>query len=323
MSNVSTNQFPSMNMNYANLNPATVPVNTPGESSPSTESINKFLKDSAPAQKENLVTVSKESLEKLFAIFEFAVKAMRSILLGMGVFPKSSSELDTQPHINPNAEGKVVKDAVTQQVKPAKSDVASSQDGKVDVDVGGQPKTELQTDSKAQQKVGPQVKILSDERTQVTVAPDGKLNAQQSTTSLNDVAQQNKVSSDINVTVHVQGCHCPHTDERTTPQPSVTPKVDMQPLPRPSVTPKDDTQPLPQPSVTPKVETQTTPQPQVPPVTIKSSDAKPPVLPEVPSPPTSDLTSPAPDDLEDDLRSPSQARFDSRMAVRHGLRQRF
>lgn len=88
MSNVSTQQFMPMNTGYAQLNQSSVQADKTPELSPSMDSVNKFLKDTNPASKDTHVPMNKESLEKLFAMFEFAVKAMRSMLAGMGVLPK-------------------------------------------------------------------------------------------------------------------------------------------------------------------------------------------------------------------------------------------
>lgn len=88
MSNVSTKPFVPMNTEYPHLNQPSVQVNKPLELSPSADNVSKFLKDSSPAPKENNLTINKESLEKLFAMFEFAIKAMRSMLAGMGCCPR-------------------------------------------------------------------------------------------------------------------------------------------------------------------------------------------------------------------------------------------
>ncbi|NWE92512.1 hypothetical protein HX893_30750 [Pseudomonas reactans] len=156
----------------------------------------------------------------------------------------------------------------------------------------------------------------------MTITPDGKLNAKQVTTTPTDVAQQNKLSSDINVTVQVQNCHCPHTDEKNPPQPRhaqpvIPPKVDAQPTPPLVVTPKVDAQPTPPLVVTPKVETKPAPQPAVTPK-VDAQPTPPVVTPSIDTKPTPELTSPAPDNLADDFARHSHSRFS-----RSSLRSRF
>ncbi|MCD7083040.1 hypothetical protein LRQ11_31490, partial [Pseudomonas sp. MAFF 311095] len=143
MSNVSTKQFVPMNTDYAQLNQSSVPMNKPLELTSSTDSANKFLKDSHPAPKENNVSVNKESLEKLFAMFEFAVKAMRSMLAGMGVLPKLPGELDAQPQLKPGADSKVV------------------------ADTGVSDKGTPETDAKTKTKPGPDAKVTTNTNTSV------------------------------------------------------------------------------------------------------------------------------------------------------------
>lgn len=99
MSNVATKQFTPMNTHYAQLNPPSVQADKSLERSPSMDSINKFLRDGSPAPKENSVLMNKESLVKLFAMFEFLVMAMRSMLAGMGVLPKLPGDLDAQSQV--------------------------------------------------------------------------------------------------------------------------------------------------------------------------------------------------------------------------------
>lgn len=270
MTNVSNKQFMPMNKPYAQLDRSSVQADKPLELAPPVDSVNKFLKDGSPAPKENSVLMNKESLEKLFAMFEFVVKAMRSMLAGMGVFAKLPGELDAQPQVRPGVDGK------------------SGLDGKATVDAGEKTKGTLEAEAKVAVKPGSEVIAMQDKKpAQLTISPDGKLNSTYSTTSPNDLAQRNRLSS---VTVQVQNCHCPHTDEKVAPQPSVTPALDKQPSRQSPVTPGLDTTPSPQPPVTP---------------------------------PNPDLTSPAPDDLVDDFSGHSQTRFDNHRANRPSPRSRF
>lgn len=273
MSNVSNKQFMPMNTNYARLNQPSVQADKSLELSPSMDGMNKLFKDRSPAPKENSVPMNKESLEKLFAMFEFAVMAMRSMLAGMGVLPRLPGELDAQSQAKPGLDGK------------------SALDGKATVDAGEQTEGTLEADAKVAVKPGSEVKVMLDKKpAQLTISPDGKLTSTHSTTSPNELAQRNRLAPDINVTVQVQNCHRPHTDEKVAPQPPVTPALDKQPSPQSPVTPALDTTPSPQPPVTP---------------------------------PTLDLTSPAPDDLVDDFSGHSQTRFDNHRANRPSLRPRF
>lgn len=205
MPNVSSQQFMPRSTGHAQLGQPFVRMNKSLalSPSPSAESVNKFLKDSSPAAKEDTVTVNKESLEKLFALFEFAVKAMRSLLVGMGQLPKVPTlpdELDAQHQMKPGSDARVVTDA------------------------DAHPKVMSGVDAKPQAAPGPEMNVMPDGKARVSIAPGGKLNT--------------KLTSDINLTVQVQHCHCPHTDEDVAQQPRPALKVDTQPSPQPLLTPK-------------------------------------------------------------------------------------
>lgn len=290
MSNVSNKQFLPMNTHYAQLNQPSVQADKSLELSPSMDSMNKFLKDSGPAPKENSVPMNKESLEKLFTMFEFMVKAMRSMLAGMGVLPRQPGELDAQPQVKPGLD--------------TKTTVLPGTDAKVVPDAKAEHKVAPEADTKTLVKPGSEVKVMPDGRTQMTTSPDGKLDAQPARPSLIPEDYKNKLSSDVNVTVQVQNCHCPHTGEKVTPQPPVTPGLDTKPSPQPPLMPALDKQPSPQLPVSPGLDTNPSPQP--------------PVTPSIP-----DLTCPAPDDLVDDFSCHSQTRFDNHRANRPSLRSRF
>lgn len=290
MSNVSNKQFLPMNTHYAQLNQPSVQADKSLELSASMDSMNKFLKDSGPAPKENSVPMNKESLEKLFTMFEFMVKAMRSMLAGMGVLPRQPGELDAQPQVKPGLD--------------TKTTVLPGTDAKVVPDAKAEHKVAPEADTKTLVKPGSEVKVMPDGRTQMTTSPDGKLDAQPARPSLIPEDYKNKLSSDVNVTVQVQNCHCPHTGEKVTPQPPVTPGLDTKPSPQPPLMPALDKQPSPQLPVSPGLDTNPSPQP--------------PVTPSIP-----DLTCPAPDDLVDDFSCHSQTRFDNHRANRPSLRSRF
>lgn len=290
MSNVSNKQFLPMNTHYAQLNQPSVQADKSLELSASMDSMNKFLKDSGPAPKENSVPMNKESLEKLFTMFEFMVKAMRSMLAGMGVLPRQPGELDAQPQVKPGLD--------------TKTTVLPGTDAKVVPDAKAEHKVAPEADTKTLVKPGSEVKVMPDGRTQMTTSPDGKLDAQPARPSLIPEDYKSKLSSDVNVTVQVQNCHCPHTGEKVTPQPPVTPGLDTKPSPQPPLMPALDKQPSPQLPVSPGLDTNPSPQP--------------PVTPSIP-----DLTCPAPDDLVDDFSCHSQTRFDNHRANRPSLRSRF
>lgn len=201
MPNVSSQQFMPRNTDYAQLGQSSVLVKKSLEwsPSPSADPLNKSLKDGRPASKENTVSVNQESLEKLFALFEFAVKAMRSLIAGMGRLSPLAGELDAQHQVTPGPDAKVVANADAQpQVMPG-------------------------VDNKPQVRPGAQMNVMPDGNAQVTHAPGGKLNT--------------KLTPDVNVTVQVQHCHCPHTDEGVAPQRQPALKVDTHPSPQPPVTP--------------------------------------------------------------------------------------
>ena len=223
MSNVSNKQCLPMNTHYAQLNQPSVQADKSVELSPSMDSMKKFLKDSGPAPKENSVPMNKESLEKLFTMFEFVVKAMRSMLAGMGMLPRQPGELDAQPQVKPGLD-----------TKPT---VLPGTDAKVVPDAKAEQKVAPEADTKTLVKPGPEVKVMPDGRTQMTTSHDGKLDAQPARPSLIPEDYKNKPSSDVNVTVQVQNCHCPHTGEKVTPQPPLMPGLETNPSPQPPVTP--------------------------------------------------------------------------------------
>jgi hypothetical protein len=103
MPNVSRQQFMPGSTDYAQLGHSSVRVNKSLEGAPSASvgNLNTSLKDGRPASTEHTVSVNKESLEKLFALFEFAVKAMRSLLAGMGRLPSLAGELEAQHPVTP------------------------------------------------------------------------------------------------------------------------------------------------------------------------------------------------------------------------------
>lgn len=213
MPNVSRQQFMPGSTDYAQLGHSSVRVNKSLEGAPSASvgNLNTSLKDGRPASTEHTVSVNKESLEKLFALFEFAVKAMRSLLAGMGRLPSLAGELEAQHPVTPGPDAKVAPDA------------------------DAQPQVMSSVDNQPQVRPGVQRRV-SDRSAQVTLAPGGKLNTQ--------------LTPDINVTVQVQTCHCPHTDEGVAPQAQPALKVDSQPSPPPplTLTPLDlqsDTRPTP------------------------------------------------------------------------------
>ncbi|ONH51523.1 hypothetical protein SAMN04490182_3404 [Pseudomonas cedrina] len=365
MSNVSTQQFVPMNTNYAPLNQPSVQVTKPLEASASTDRVNQFLKDSSSTPKEHNGTVNKESLEKLFAMFEFAVKAMRSMLAGMGVLPKLPGELDAQPQANPGLDAKVVAqpnvkpgvepqtDARTQvkpgpdpkviadtRVKPgiepqtdAGTQVKPGPDPKVVAYTDVKPKVESQTDSKPQVKQGPEVKVTPDGRAHVTLTPEAKLSTNPATTSLTDRARNDKLPADINVTVQVQSCHCPHTGEKVAREPGLTPRTDVQPAIPVIVAPPVEKHPSPTSTVIPKLDASPSLQPQVSPTTVHTPEPKPPVKPDAPASTTvlpkpearttPDLTSPAPDERIGTSRGFSRGPSEERCAPKPSLRQRF
>ncbi len=243
MSNVSSKQYVPMVTEPTTLNHSPVPVNKPLPVSHSADSVSQFLRDSSPAQKENNVTLNKESLEKLFAMFEFALKAMRSMLAGMGVLPRLPSELQAQPHVMPGPDPKAVADA------------------------GVKPRTAPHMQTGTQVKPGPQVKVMPNGPAPLALAPDGKHVAKPAMASTTDAAQNTKLPSEIKVTVQVQGCHCPHTGEEVAPQPGLNPRSDAQALSPALIVSDAGTQPSSPPASTtvlPKAGSRTTPDPTFP-----------------------------------------------------------
>ncbi|MBV4451638.1 MULTISPECIES: hypothetical protein [Pseudomonas] len=310
MSNVSTKPFAPMNAEYAKPHQPSVPVNKPLEVSSSASSVSEFLQHTGRAAEENTVTVNKETMERLFAMFEYAVKAMRSMLAGMGVLPKLPGEQIAQAQSKLGADSKVVSHA------------------------NAKPHIEPQTDAKPQVKPGPDVKVRPFGRTQLATGPDGQLSARPATPPLAESAQTNKPSADINVSVQVQNCHCPQTGEKVAREPALTPRIDAPSSSPVAVTTQIDNPPSPQSTANPKRDDTPSPQPHVTPATVDKAEPKPPaerdattltpVEPQPETPTTPDLTSPAPDDLEDAPVRHSRRRPDEhRTAARPSLRSRY
>lgn len=279
MSNISTPPFALTNEHYAHVDQRAAPLSNSHAPSTSTNSVNKFSVDSKPTPTENNMSVNKESLEKLVAMFEFAIKAMRSMLASLGMLPKLPGELDAQSPLTPGLDAKDVAHASTQPRVASQSDIEPNAvpgaDAKVVSGAGAQPKVAPQADTKA--RVRP---------SQVTLAPEGALNALPTTTfhtDHTDVEPKNKWASDINVTVQVHNYQCPHTDENVA--------LPRRPLPR------LDTQSSPPQPAAPKLASQQ-PVPAVAPSTVE---------------PMPELTSVATDGIGSDRHQPASAAVRSRL----------
>lgn len=84
----------------------------------------------------SFMPMNKDPLEKWFVMFEFVVKAMRSMLAGRGVLPRLPDELDAQSQVKSDLDGK------------------SGLNGKATVDAGEQTLGTLEADAKVAVKPG-------------------------------------------------------------------------------------------------------------------------------------------------------------------------
>ncbi|NWE41095.1 hypothetical protein HX875_16585 [Pseudomonas yamanorum] len=310
MSNLSINTSVPMNLDYRSLDQEQGGVNKPRNNLLPNSFSNAVVRDHDAGSKDSNVTVTRDSLQKLFEMFDSVVKAMRNMLATQGSLPKPMSEVVPLPKVPPEA-GPAPK--VVPEANPALK-VAPAPVPKVQADLGVLAKV----------MPGPLPEVRR------------------------DAEPQNKPMNDINVTVQVANCHCPHPEAKVAPRTTVTREIDGRAtvVPHSPVKPGVDANTLVVPNlpILPQVDTKTLVLPQSP---VKpGNDGKTPLIPQppvksevdkktpiVPQPdvtpdvrptPEPDLTAPGPaeDCSTNSFNKYNRSRFDSPRQFDNGRRTR-
>ena len=307
MSNLSVNNFPRLTNDFNQQNadlPKSVDksageirANTPGT----------VLKNNPAVGTDGTVTFNKDALEKLFELFEYAFKAIRNMLSGQGGMPKLVPDAGPLPKHEKSSDTPVKDKADSKSNVP---DTAAKDKAGTDSQVPNTvAKDKAETNS---QVLNTALKDKAETNSQVLntalknksgTNPDGSVQRDKPANNPavpssevkvtpkplpeprrpdhapgKDVQPNSRSSSDVNVTVQVMNCHCPHPDA-TKPVP---PKPDV-PLPIPAVpVPPNPDAPVPAKPAVP-----------VPP----KPDAPVPAKPAVPVPPKPDAPLPAKPDV--------------------------
>jgi hypothetical protein len=259
MSNLSINTSVPMNPDYRSLDREQGGVNKPRNNLLPNSFSNAVVRDHDAGSKDSNVTVTRDSLQKLFEMFDSVVKAMRNMLATQGSLPKPMSEVVPLPKVPPEA-GPPPK--VVPEANPA-------------LKVAPAPVPKVQVDSGILAKVMP------------GPLPEVRRDAQ----------PQNKPMNDINVTVQVANCHCPHPEAKVAPHTTVTREIDGRTtvVPHSPVKPGVDanTQVVPNLPIKPQVDAKTSVVPNLPILPILPQvDTKTLVLPQSPVKPGNDGKTP-------------------------------
>lgn len=227
MSNLSINNAVPMNNDFRSQVGDMPSTNKLRETLLTTNTANPISRDNGVIVKENNVTVSKDALEKLFEMFESVFKAIRSMLASQGGMPKLTLDAVPLPKAGPLDSAQKPKVASETRPQPKVEPAPGPKVG---------PKADLQSKATPQSDV---LKLLPGLVPEVRPDPD----------------RQNKAMSDVNVTVQINNCHCPHPESSVVSQPRVKFDVEpgipvaLQPLvkpdadPRPPVVPTPDVKP--------------------------------------------------------------------------------
>ncbi|WP_431037544.1 adhesin [Pseudomonas yamanorum] len=310
MSHFSVNNFSRLNNDFNQQStelPASVDKIAGEKPAPAAGTL---LKNNPAVGSDGTVTLNKDALEKLFEMFEYAFKAIRNMLSGQGGMPRLIPDAGPQP--KPEREGDAqlkdkagshatvlntaLKDKAGTQpevLNTALKDKAGTQPEVLNTTLkdkaGTQPEV-LKTVLKDKAGTNPEVSTQKDTPANNPAVPNSTLTVTPKPQTLTefrlrepalpkDVQVNDRSNSDVNVTVQVMNCHCPHPDVPN-PRAPVPPKPNA---PTVLVSPKPDA------PVSPKPDAPVPPTPGalVPP----SPDA--PILP-TPDTPTSDVTAPGP-----------------------------
>lgn len=328
MSNLSVNNFSRLSNDFNQQNaerPTSVDKST-GETPAKTASA--LLKNNPAVATEGTVTFNKDTLEKLFEMFEYAFKAIRNMLSGQGGMPKLIPDAGPRPQPEKGGDA-LVKD------KPASNPTVLNTVLKDKA--GGNPGV-LNTALKDRAETNPEVPTiaLKDRADKNPAVPSSVLNVaprpqapleprRPDPTLSRDVQPNNRSSSDVNVTVQVMNCHCPHPDESTpvapkpvAPQPNVL-KPD---LPKPDASKPDAPRPdAPKPDVLkPNAPKADAPKPDAPKPDASKPDAP---KPDAPEPDVPKPDAPKPDTPSPDVTAPGPSEVDYSQLSTSGRRRAF
>jgi hypothetical protein len=300
MSHFSVNNFSRLNNDFNQQStelPGSVDKNAGEKPAPTAGTL---LKNNPAVGSDGTVTLNKDALEKLFEMFEYAFKTIRNMLSGQGAMPRLIPDAGPQP--KPEREGDaLVKDKTGSQatvLNTALKDKAGTQSEVLKTvlkDMAGTQAEVLKTVLKDKAGTNPEVSTQKDTPANNPAVPNSTLTVTPKPQTLTefrfreptlhkDVQVNNRSNSDVNVTVQVMNCHCPHPDVPNTRAP-VPPKPNA---PTVLVSPKPDA------PVSPNPDAPISPNPDAP--TPPNPDA--PILPK-PGTPTPDITAPGP--AEDDF----------------------
>ncbi|MGY2220769.1 adhesin, partial [Pseudomonas sp. SDO558_S425] len=252
MSNLSVNNFPRLTNDFNQQNadlPKSVDksageirANTPGT----------VLKNNPAVVTDGTVTFNKDALEKLFELFEYAFKAIRNMLSGQGGMPKLVPDAGPLPKPEKSSDTPVKDKADSKSNVP---DTAAKDKAGTDSQVPNtvaKDKAEtnspvLNTALKDKSGTNPEVSVQKDKPANNPAFPSSEVKVtpkplpdprRPDPASGKDVQPNSRSSSDVNVTVQVMNCHCPHPDA-TKPVPP-KPDAPVPPKPDAPVPPKPD-----------------------------------------------------------------------------------
>ncbi|AMW84680.1 hypothetical protein AK972_3880 [Pseudomonas yamanorum] len=320
MSHFSVNNFSRLNNDFNQPStelPGSVDKSAGEKPAPAAGTL---LKNNPAVGSDGTVTLNKDALEKLFEMFEYAFKAIRNMLSGQGGMPRLIPDAGPQP--KPERED----DA---QVKDKAGSHATVLNTAFKDKAGTQPEV-LKTVLKDKAGTNPEVSTQKDTPANNPAVPNSTLTVTPKPQTLTefrlreptlpkDVQVNNRSNSDVNVTVQVMNCHCPHPDVPNprapvptkpnaptvlvspNPDAPVSPKPDAPVSPKPDapVSPKPDAPVSPKPDapVSPKPDAPVSPNPDAPvpptPGALVPPSPDAPILP-TPDTPTSDVTAPGP-----------------------------
>ncbi|WP_226478389.1 adhesin [Pseudomonas sp. MWU16-30323] len=285
MSNLSVNNFPRLNndLNQQNADLSKSVDKSAGEIRATTPGT--ILKNNPAGLTDGTVTFNKDALEKLFEMFEYAFKAIRNMLFGQGGMPELVPDAGLLPKPEKSSDPLVKNKADSNSNVPNTAAKDKS---------GTHPEVSVQKDKPANNPAVPHSEVKETPKP----LPEHR---RPDPASGKDVQPNSRSSSDVNVTVRVMSCHCPHPDA-TKPVPP-TPDVPM-PVPDVPAPPKFDAPMAPKPGVS------------LPP----KPDAPKPAAPK-PDKPEPDITSPGPSEDYFEFESSSGRRtFDSDWRFNPGRR---
>ena len=299
MSNVSLNNFPRLTTDF-NQQGAELPKAVDHKAADiSANSARTLLKNSTAVPAQGNVALNKDAFEKLVEMFEYVLRAMRSMLFGPKALPTVVP--DAAPLPRPEKSG----DCAVKNKLGGSTDAPNAVPG---------------------DKAG---------NTPAVPRPGFSVPSEFQTLLSKDPLTNNRSSADVNVTVQVKNCYCPHAD---TPKADVTrpdapkpdapkpdapkpdapkPVVPMPDVPKPDapkpVVPKSD-------ASKPDAPRPDAPMPVVPMPVVPKSDAP---KPDAPTPDAPKPDAPTPDVPTPDVTAPGPAEDDGSEVSTHDRRRAY